>query len=550
MRALAITLTHSALFSWARVAWIPATFDPKETTTTLVRASSIISRDSSAVSCGTSFPEDFTCPSGTQCLAINATAAFDAVLCCPHGQDCQVIQPIGCDQTLQDATSNPRSQLHAKPVQILNACGSACCPMGYKCKDNQCFALSSTSIANERTTSPAGASATSQSSTMYSASTLSAMAAAASTTESTSITSTALAGDPAVIAGSSSGSSSVFSGTSFAAGFAPGIFVGALLCGAMFFYLLRKKTRQPNKTYVDDEKGQLSSDTLTDLGTLSARPTMHGRSISGPVAEASAGHRTEFLRTTPPQHKTYTGPESQCGYSVEVTGPRESTTPCTPRAVKALLSRSPFIRQSPSTPAMTQPPLPSHLKRGTLSFKISPVRALRRQKSRHSLRGHIRDGASHAASRTDSRRRKPAECTRNGSTETVQVLMDGPEPFAPDRRAKRSRDEEGSGRSRRFSGEPLNHADVAAYDPSFQNDTPTGLPGPTASRNALGTPYTPSNHYKDAMSRVTGRLDGEDNGVTSQQDPAKRETTFSAMMERAGLMKHDLVVNRDKSPSG
>ncbi|KAI7542668.1 hypothetical protein KC331_g7840 [Hortaea werneckii] len=236
---------------------------------------------------------------------------------------------------------------------------------------------------------------------MHSASTLSAIAAAASATETTSTTSTALAGDPAVIAGSSSsGSSSVFSGTSFAAGFAPGIFVGALLCGALFFYLLRKKTRQPNKTYVDNEKGQLSSDTLTDLGTLSARPTMHGRSISGPVAEASAGHRTEFLRTTPPQHKTYTGPESQCGYSVEVTGPREPTTPC-----------------------------------------------------------------------------------------------------------------------------------------------------PTASRNALGTPYTPSNHYKDAMSRVTGRVNGEDNGVTSHQDPAKRETTFSSMMERAGLMKHDLVVNRDNSRS-
>ncbi|RMY04827.1 hypothetical protein D0868_06741 [Hortaea werneckii] len=183
--------------------------------------------------------------------------------------------------------------------------------MGYKCKDDQCFALSSTSIAHEGTKSPAGASATSPSSTVHSASTLSAIAAAASATESMSITSTARAGDPAAIAGSSSsGSSSVFSGTSFAAGFAPGILIGALLCGALFFYLLRKKTRQPNKTYVDNEKGQLSSDTLTDLGTLSARPTMHGRSISGPVAEASAGHRTEFLRTTPPQHKTYTGPES------------------------------------------------------------------------------------------------------------------------------------------------------------------------------------------------------------------------------------------------
>ncbi|RMY79114.1 hypothetical protein D0863_00259 [Hortaea werneckii] len=424
-----------------------------------------------------------------------------------------------------------------------------CCPMGYKCKDDQCFALSSTSVGNEGTKSFAGVSATSPSSSMHSASTLSAIAAAASTTESTSTTSTALAGDPAVIAGSSSGSSSAFSGNSFAAGFAPGIFVGALLCGALFFYLLRKKTRQPNKTYVDNEKGQLSSDTLTDLGTLSARPTMHGRSISGPVAEASAGHRTEFLRTTPPQHKTYTGPESQCGYRVEVTGPREPTTPCTPRAVKALLSRSPFIRQSASTPAMTQPPLPSHLKRGTLSFKISPVRALRRQKSRNSLRGHLRDGASHAASRTDSRRMKPAECTRNGSTETVQVLMDGPEPLTPDRRAKRSREEDGSGISWDFPGERLNRADVAAYDPSFQNDTPTRLPGPTASRNALGTPYAPSDNYKDATSRVACQDDGVDKGVTSHQDPAKRETTFSAMMERAGLMKHDLVVNSDNSPS-
>ncbi|OTA23543.1 hypothetical protein BTJ68_12656 [Hortaea werneckii EXF-2000] len=438
MRALSIALTHSVVFSWARVAWIPATFNPEETTTSLVRASSIISRDSSAVSCGPSFAEDFTCPSGTQCLAINATGTFDAVLCCPHGQDCQVIQPVGCDQSLQDATSNPTSQLHAKPVQNLTSCGSACCPMGYKCKDDRCFASPSTSISDTGTTSTAGTSATSLSLTVHSASTLSGIAAAASTTESTSSTSTALAGDPAVIAGSSAGSSSVFSGTSFAAGFAPGVFVGALLCGALFFYLLCKKTRQPNKTYVDNEKGQLSSDTLTDLGTLSARPTMHGRSISGPITEASAGHRTEFLRTTPPQHKTYTGPENRSGYSVEVTGPGEPITPCTPKAVKALFSRSPFIRQSPSTPLVTQPPLPSHLKRGTLSFKISPVRALRRQKSRHSLRGYVREGTSQAASRTDSRRRRPAECNRNGSTETVEVLMVEPEPFTPDQRAKMS----------------------------------------------------------------------------------------------------------------
>ncbi|RMY95882.1 hypothetical protein D0861_00420 [Hortaea werneckii] len=394
--------------------------------------------------------------------------------------------------------------------------------MGYKCKDDR--------------------------STVHSASTLSANFAAASTTESTSVTSTALAGDPAAIAGTSSGSSTVFSGSSFAAGFAPGIFVGALLCGALFFYLLRKKTRQPNKIYVDNEKGRLSSDTLTDFGTLSARPTMHGRSISGPVAEASAGHRTEFLRTTPRQHKTYTGPESQCGYSVEVTGPGEPITPCTPKAVKALFSRSPFIRQLPSTPPMTQPALPSHLKRGTLSFKISPVRTLRRQKSRNSLRGHIRDGTSQAASRTDNRRRRLAECTRNGSTETVEVLMDAPEPFTPDKQAKRSGDDEGPRHSRSFSGERLNRPDAAARDPALQRDTPTRLPGSGASRNPLGTPYTPSNDYKDATSRVIGRLDGDCNGMTPYQDPAKRETTFSAMMERAGLMRRDLVVGSDSSP--
>ncbi|RMY73985.1 hypothetical protein D0864_10108 [Hortaea werneckii] len=125
--------------------------------------------------------------------------------------------------------------------------------------------------------------------------------------------------------------------------------------------------------------------------------------------------------------------------------------------------------------------------------------------------------------------------------------MDGPENVTPDQRAKRSGEDEGSGRTWKLSGERPNRADAAARDPPLQNETPTRLPGPSASRIALGTPYTPSDYYGDAMGRATGRLDGEDNGLTPHQDPAKRETTFSAMMERAGLMKRDLAVGTDNS---
>ncbi|RMZ29965.1 hypothetical protein D0859_05936 [Hortaea werneckii] len=78
-------------------------------------------------------------------------------------------------------------------------------------------------------------------------------------------------------------------------------------------------------------------------------------------------------------------------------------------------------------------------------------------------------------------------------------------------------------------------------------DEGSGRSRPSASRNALGTPYTPSSHYRDATGRATGRLDGEGDGLAPHQDRVKRETTFSAMMERAGLMKRDLAVGTDNS---
>ncbi|TKA26340.1 hypothetical protein B0A50_05119 [Salinomyces thailandicus] len=428
--------------------------------------------------------------------------------------------------------------------------------MGYECRQEQCYALSAAAVSSSSSAEPSKTGSSASLTTNSDVSTAPALAGTAvSNTEATQTPSTSVVGGPVDVGSEDSSSSQKFSGTSFAAGIVPGIFLGALLCGCLLFYLLRRNTTHAS-SYVDREKGQMSRDTLTDLGTISRPPPKHGRSISEPVADASVGHRTDFLRGTPPQQKAYTGPLGQGQYSVEATGPITPTR--TPKAVKALLRRSPFLNETPSTPRPTQPPLPQHLKRGTLSFKISPVRALKKQKSMHSLRRQMTDAGSYGASRSSSRRTRP-DTSRTGSTETIQVLMGGPERYMPDQgiykhdessavtksstcQAKGSvstwqRGNSGQGDS---TGQ---HAILAATPYAHaQHTTPTRPPGPSATQGRLGTPYTPTTYPANGTGRVTEVLVGKEGGLQVVREPEKRDTTFSAMMQRAGLRGSDLDI--------
>ena len=536
----------------ARVVWIPAEFEPNE------KSAAIVARDTSG-SCGDSFPSDFTCSGSTTCLHLNTTSSIKAVLCCPAGQDCSVIAPVSCDQSLQNATSNPGSMLHADPTTQLATCGSACCPMGYSCQGSSCYAQTAAAAAAPSLAASSSARSSSVASGITGPTAAGSLATSTSASQHTSEPTSANSTVPGT-------ANSGFSGGSFAAGFVPGIFLGACLAACLLLCLLRKKDRS-SSSYVNEKHSH--RDTLTDLGTLSRRPTMHGRSISEPTVDPSASHRTDFLRNTPPRIPD--GTTSQNSYTVEARGPM--TPARTPKAVKALFSRSPFMTQTPSTPPATQPPLPYHLKRGTLSFTISPVRALKKQKSMHSLRRQMTD-----ISRGSSRRRP--DNSRSGSTETIQVLMPSNEPYTPDQRTIRPiaedapatldssvyRPHESSSTWRTTESGESSHsvqqpAPAAQYPSSSRyysghHITPTRPPGRASSSaggggsgaagGRLGTPYTPSTYQGNGTSNgktwVTDVLIGKDGGLKVIREPEKRDTTFSTMMERAGLRKSDLLM--------
>ena len=537
----ALALSILLLPSSARVIWVPEDFDPLAGGSLLeARDTATCGGDKSLTPCGGAFPSDFCCSSGTTCLALNTTASVKAAICCPDGQNCATINPVSCELSAQDTTN---TQLHVKPPQQLNTCGSACCPMGYSCNNGQCFAR----------TAPTPASESSPKSTSSSTST--------GSKSSTTTTNSATAGvKPGFGDPTGAGVDSDFNGKSFAAGFVPGLAIGAFIAACLILLCIRKR-RDRSETYVEEKR--YNRDTLTDLGTLDRRPTTHGRSISEPKADPSTGYRTDFLRHSPPRG------DQAVGYAVNIRS-SPATPPDSPPRIKALFSRSPFMSQSPSSPRSTQPPVPAHLKRGTLSFKISPVRALKKQKSTHSLRRQMTE-ASHVG-RSNSRRPTNPHLSRSASTETIQVLMPSNEPYTPDRppqipesvetlssttyQAPKSatgtwnststgsndtRDE------RPQTGSQTPYASSSRYPSNVEplHMTPTRPPIPrlpgASSKNEpfgfLGSPYTPTKEVGGMRSK---------GGLAPPSRDNRRDTTFSAMMEKAGLRKSDLYVGKSK----
>ena len=98
------------------------------------------------IQCAGPSPLSFCCPTGTTCLALEDTPSVSAAICCPNGQDCNLIGTVSCDESLQNATANPKSQLHSDPPQSLSVCGSGCCPMGNVCRSGQCHASTSPTV--------------------------------------------------------------------------------------------------------------------------------------------------------------------------------------------------------------------------------------------------------------------------------------------------------------------------------------------------------------------------------------------------------------------
>lgn len=559
---LTLSLSYLLLPAAARVIWIPEEFDPHaERNIFTKRQEDVCGGDTSLFQCLGGLPSDFCCPKSTTCVHINTSStAVTAAICCPAGQDCSSISPVDCDINMQNATTVPGSQLHSDPPKELTTCGSACCPMGYSCQDNRCIASNPTIPASSASSSNLASTSTPlPSSSSTPASGTSSTTSSASTSKNTAGDGYAL-GDP-----QAADSQDAFNGKSFAAGFIPGIAIGALIAACLILLIFRRKRRN-SVTYVDEKRK--SRDTLTDLSTW--RPTMHGRSISEPQADPSRGYRTDFLRGTPPRGANPADTKAY-GNSVDVRSPASgpATTPSRTPKIKALFSRSPFMNQTPSTPQPTQPPVPAHLKRGTLSFTISPVRALKKQKSMHSLRRQMTDASRNTSSRNNSQRRAQG---RSMSTETIQVLMPSNEPYTPERPPFQptadetlsstkyqphesastftSIDSDDTPDERQPAQPQAAYASSSRYPSEVPvQTTPTRPPLPRqnnagAGAGALGSPYTPTaNQAGGSKAKATT---GGGLAVPRNPNDARRDTTFSAMMERAGLRRSDLVMGNGK----
>ncbi|KAF2209851.1 hypothetical protein CERZMDRAFT_113604 [Cercospora zeae-maydis SCOH1-5] len=273
--------------------------------------------------------------------------------------------------------------------------------MGYRCSGTLCVALTESEAAENSPTSSTTATSPTQT-------TSSASDTASSTNSADAASST---DDPR----ENVDGSNDFSAKSFVAGFLPGIVLGMLLLAALLFCLRRRKQKRDGSI---SEKKHYSKDTLTDLGpnAPSRRPTVHGRSISEPTVDISLGHRTDFANRTPPEQKNRGIHGGLAGYVVNVESPAQRPANPTPQG-KSWLSRSPFVNQV-ATPKPVHSPIPAHLKRGTLSYQISPVRGLRKQRSVHSLRRESQQ--AHAV------RGPQDQLVRQVSAETIKVAMDTP----------------------------------------------------------------------------------------------------------------------------
>ncbi|KAF2710569.1 hypothetical protein K504DRAFT_466972 [Pleomassaria siparia CBS 279.74] len=207
--------------------------------------------------CGTGFPFEFCCPTGSTCTALNSTGVI-AAICCPKGSDCSYIKPVTCDVNQFNATLHPDNQVHLSDTKgiTLPKCGTQCCPLGYKCAPGGMCAAEAAAIPTP------SSSSTSTSTSLPSA------------TVPPSISQTQQSTAPPVVETAQQG----FNGRSFAAGFFPGIVIGAL--GTLALIWMIKKRRESK------DKDRFSG----DFGHVA-------RTISDPIYDPAYSTRSDFIRS-------------------------------------------------------------------------------------------------------------------------------------------------------------------------------------------------------------------------------------------------------------
>lgn len=212
-------------------------------------------------------PASFCCPSGSTCQVFNNAAS---VVCCPSGQDCKTIAPITCDITQQNATLHPLNPLHSTDLGgSLETCGSACCPKGFSCQNQQCIIKASSSSSS---------AASSTTSSIRPASTTSAPSAASSSTvpsQASNPPNSSASHQPSPNNATVDASCNRFPASAILAGFFPGLLLGILLTVlALICFGRRRKSHDPS----------------SDFGSVTA-------TVSDPIYQPENNtFRTDFLR--------------------------------------------------------------------------------------------------------------------------------------------------------------------------------------------------------------------------------------------------------------
>ncbi|OAG00422.1 uncharacterized protein CC84DRAFT_1168522 [Paraphaeosphaeria sporulosa] len=365
---------------------LAAVMIPAATASSLfLRAEPVCGGKSNLQQCGGDLPASFCCASDTTCTTVNST--IQAVICCPKGKDCSTIQTVPCDTTQYNATLFPDNQIHfAETADVeLPKCGDACCPLGYKCSNGMCIASQDTPSStvpiptSSPTTSPASAS------------------------QSSGCPPDALP-PPA----------SSFDAKSFAAGFFPGLLLGAL--GVIAFIWLTKRRRDAKAARYSGDFGHVA------------------RTISDPIYDPQHAQRTDFIRRG--SHSVSSTPSVQKPIGTRAAG--GGGHGLTPR-IKSMWDRTPKLAMGvwsglPLTPTLNLQPPPPAMRAG--DPLRDPYRTPGQTPSQPSPE------SDEGATRTHSRRRKrkhsakpsrrPLETpTRSTSSETIDVLMPAPSFLEP-----------------------------------------------------------------------------------------------------------------------
>lgn len=349
------------------------------------RADEVCGGNADLQQCGGDLPSSFCCGKDTTCTTVNST--IQAVICCPKGKDCSTIQTVPCDTTQYNATLHPDNQIHfadTKDVE-LPKCGDSCCPLGYTCNAGMCISVKQMPSTTTATPTPSS-----------------------TPTTPASVSQTSDPAEPLPQANSS------FDAKSFAAGFFPGLLLGAL--GVILFTWIVNRRRTKKATRYSGDFGHVA------------------RTISDPIYDPQQHARTDFIRhpsltsSTPPSLRKNTAASGNSG-AIGTRAAGGAITGFTPR-IRSMWDRTPKLGIGiwsglPASPTSEiQPPPPV-------------VRAGDQTRDPYRTPGQTLD-TERTRSRRKRRTKRPGEGenherTRSRSAETIDVLMPAPSFLEPPR---------------------------------------------------------------------------------------------------------------------